>query len=180
TWWIRQAVSRALADQGRTMRLPVHVDAELRRLLRTRRGLAQKLNRDPTLAELAAESGLSEERVSDLLELVEAPVSLETPVGGGDSVYGDLIEDVNSDQPHEATSTRLRTRELTAALSRLSPRLRHVLVLRFGLDGHAPQTLDQVGAGLGITRERVRQLEKRALRELSTLAPQLEFHLRAG
>src|SRR5215475_3237376 len=102
TWWIRQAVSRALADQGRTMRLPVHVDAELRRLLRTRRGLAQKLNRDPTLAELAAESDLSEERVNDLLELVEAPVSLETPVGGGDSVYADLIEDVNSDQPHEA------------------------------------------------------------------------------
>jgi RNA polymerase primary sigma factor len=180
TWWIRQAVSRAVADQGRSIRLPVHVDAELRRLLRTRRGLAQKLNRGPTLAELAAESGLSEERVSDLLELVETPVSLETPVGDGDSVYADLIEDVNSDQPHEATATRLRTGELTAALSLLNPRLRHVLVLRFGLDGHVPQTLDQVGSKFGITRERVRQLEKRALHELSTLAPQLELHLRAG
>jgi RNA polymerase primary sigma factor len=95
-------------------------------------------------------------------------------------VYADLIEDVNSDQPHEATATRLRTGELTAALARLNPRLRHVLVLRFGLDAQAPQTLDQVGAKLGITRQRANQLEKRALHELSRLAPQLEFHLRAG
>jgi RNA polymerase primary sigma factor len=179
TWWIRQAVTRALADQGRTIRLPVHVADQVRRLMRSRRQLAQKLNREPTLAELAAESGFTEERVGDLLELVEDPVSLETPVGDGESLYGDLIEDENSDRPDDATALRLRSRELAAALARLNPRMRRVVVLRFGLGDQAPKTLEEVGAGLGITRERVRQLESRALRELRTVAPDLELYLRA-
>jgi RNA polymerase primary sigma factor len=178
TWWIRQAITRALADQGRTIRLPVHVADQVRRLLRARRQLAQKYNREPTLDELARETQQSEERVRELLELVETPVSLETPVGDGESLYGDLIEDVNSLAPHEQSAEQARGRELAGALDQLNPRMRRVLSLRFGLDGEAPQTLEEVGGQLGITRERVRQLETRALRELRTAAPGLEHYLR--
>jgi RNA polymerase primary sigma factor len=178
TWWIRQAVTRALADQGRTIRLPVHVAEQVRRLLRSRRQLAQKLNREPTIPELAHESQLPENKVRDLLELVEDPVSLDTPVGDGESLYGDMIEDVHSDQPEAQTATRLRHRELVTALSTLNPRMRRVLALRFGLDGGSPKTLEEVGADLGVTRERVRQLEARALRELRLAAPDLELYLR--
>jgi RNA polymerase primary sigma factor len=178
TWWIRQAITRALADQGRTIRLPVHVADQVRRLLRARRQLAQKYNREPTLAELARETQLSEERVRELLELVENPVSLETPVGDGESLYGDLIEDVNALAPHEQSAEHARGKELAGALDQLNPRMRRVLALRFGLDGEPPQTLEQVGSQLGITRERVRQLETRALRELRTANPGLEHYLR--
>jgi RNA polymerase primary sigma factor len=178
TWWIRQAITRALADQGRTIRLPVHVADQVRRLLRARRQLAQKLNREPTLAELAREAQQSEDRVRELLELVENPVSLETPVGDGESLYGDLIEDVHSLAPHEQSAEQARGRELAGALEQLNPRMRRVLSLRFGLDGEAPQTLEEVGSQLGITRERVRQLETRALRELRLAAPGLEHYLR--
>ena len=177
TWWIRQAVTRALADQGRTIRLPVHVAEQTRKVLRARRILAQTLNRDPDVPEIAKESGFPPERVQELLELVEDPVSLETPVGDGESVYSDLIEDTKSDQPDAATAKMLRSRELAGALRRLNPRMRRVLALRFGLDGETPQTLEQVGNGLGITRERVRQLESRALRELRNAAPGLALYL---
>ncbi len=173
TWWIRQAVTRALADQGRTIRLPVHVAEQTRKVLRARRILAQKLNRDPEIPEIAQEAGFTPERVQELLELIEDPVSLETPVGDGESVYSDLIEDTKSDRPDTATAKLLRSKELAGALSRLTPRMRRVLALRFGLDGENPQTLEQVGVGLGITRERVRQLESRALRELRQTAPGL-------
>ena len=178
TWWIRQAITRALADQGRTIRLPVHVAEQVRKVMRARRVLAQKLNREPLLPEIAKESGFPVERVRTLLELVEDPVSLETPVGDGESLYGDLIEDTNSDRPDDATAEVLRSAELSDALLRLSPRMRHVLCRRFGLDGEAPQTLEEVGSDLGITRERVRQLESRALRELRTVAPGLQLYLR--
>src|SRR6186997_509245 len=178
TWWIRQAVTRALADQGRTIRLPVHVADQVRRLMRARRQLAQKYNREPTEKELAKESGFPEKRVRELLELMENPVSLETPVGDGESIYGDLIEDVHSERPDESTSKKLRQSELADALLLLNPRMRRVLSLRFGLNGEVPQTLEEVGAGLGITRERVRQLESRALRELRAVAPDLELYLR--
>jgi RNA polymerase primary sigma factor len=178
TWWIRQSVTRALADQGRTIRLPVHVAEQVRRLLRSRRVLAQKLNREPTIEELTKESGLPEQRVQDLLELVEDPVSLDVPVGDGESLYGDLIEDLNSAQPEEKTAHTLRASELARALAHLNPRMRRVLALRFGLDGEKPQTLEEVGVELGITRERVRQLESRALRELRAAAPDLELYLR--
>ncbi len=178
TWWIRQAVTRALADQGRTIRLPVHVAEQVRRLMRTRRVLAQKINRDPTIEELAKESGFPVERVIQLLDLVEDPVSLETPVGDGESLYGDLIEDTKTESPDGATSDRLCTAELGVALDKLNPRMRHVLSARFGLDGQASRTLEEVGAELGITRERVRQLESRALRELRMVAPDLEHYLR--
>ena len=179
TWWIRQAVTRALADQGRTIRLPVHVADQVRRLMRARRQLAQKLNREPTEEELSKESGFPPQRVRELLDLVEDPVSLETPVGDGESNYADLIEDVNSDRPDDTTAEKLRRTELAEAMRRLNPRMRRVLALRFGLDGEPAQTLEEVGAGLGITRERVRQLESRALRELRAVAPDLELYLRS-
>ena len=159
TWWIRQAVARALAEQGRTIRLPVHVAEQVRRVTRSRRVLAQKLNRDPNLDEIAVEAGFTPERVRELLELLQDPVSLETPVGDGESLYGDMLQDTKSAEPDVQTADRLRATELGVALARLNPRMRHVLAQRFGLDGAVPQTLEEVGAGLGITRERVRQLE---------------------
>jgi RNA polymerase primary sigma factor len=177
TWWIRQSVSRALADQGRTIRLPVHVAEQVRRVQRSRRTLAQKLNRDPSIAEIATDSGFTEERVQELFELVEDPVSLETPVGDGESMVGDLIEDEKSESPDGATATNARTVELTEAIDRLNPRMKHVILRRFGLDGKPPQTLEEVGHDMGITRERVRQLETRALKELRTVAPGLQLYL---
>jgi RNA polymerase primary sigma factor len=179
TWWIRQAITRALADQGRTIRLPVHVAEQVRKVMRARRVLAQKLNREPTQEEVAKESGFTPERVQELLELIEDPVSLETPVGDGESLYGDLIEDTKSDRPDTTTAENLRAVELAAALEELNPRMRLVLARRFGLDGEPPQTLEEVGHSLGITRERVRQLESRALRELRSVAPGLQLYLRA-
>ena len=179
TWWIRQAVTRALADQGRTIRLPVHVAEQVRRVMRARRILSQKLNREPVLHEIAKESGFPESKVRDLLELIEDPISLEPPVGDGESVYS-LIEDHNADLPEETTAEGMRSRELSNALSRLNPRMRLVIARRFGLDGQAPQTLEQVGSELGITRERVRQLESRALRELRNQAPELYLYLRTA
>ena len=118
TWWIRQAVTRALDDQGRTIRLPVHIGEQVRRLRRSQRQLTQKLNREPTVAELAKETGLEESKINDLLDLVEDPISLDTPVGDGDSLYGDLIEDIHSGAPDERTAQRLRATELAKALAR--------------------------------------------------------------
>ena len=179
TWWIRQAVTRAIADQGRTIRLPVHVVDQVRRVMRARRVLTQKLNRDPLPEEIAAESGIELKRVHELFDLVEDPVSLETPVGDGDSMYGDMLEDENAEQPHTALAELLRGAELKEALGSLNERMRHVLELRFGLNGQVPKTLEEVGAELGVTRERVRQLESRALRELQAVAPELRLYLRA-
>jgi len=179
TWWIRQAITRALADQGRTIRLPVHVAEQVRKVMRARRVLAQKLNREPVVDEVAKEAGLTPERVRELLDLVEDPVSLETPVGDGESLYGHLIQDPKLHRPDVTTSDHLRAVELADALGVLNPRMRLVLARRFGLDGEIPQTLEEVGASLGITRERVRQLESRALRELRTVAPSLQLYLRA-
>jgi RNA polymerase primary sigma factor len=177
TWWIRQAISRALADQGRTIRLPVHVAEQARKMLRSRRILTQKLNRDPTIEEIAADSGLIAERVRELLDLVEHPVSLETPVGDGESLYGDLVEDTNAEGPATATANQQRSVELAEALLRLKPRMQRVLTLRFGLDGQPSRTLEEVGLDLGVTRERVRQLETRALQELRATAPGLKLYL---
>jgi RNA polymerase primary sigma factor len=179
TWWIRQAVTRALADQGRTIRLPVHVAEQVRRVMRTRRVLSQKLNREPTLGEISTESGLPERKIRDLLALVEDSVSLETPVGDGESLYGDLIEDENVERPETATADNLRSAELAKALTHLKPRMRLVVEWRFGLNGKVPQTLEEVGRELGITRERVRQLEARALRDLRAAAPSLHLYLRS-
>jgi RNA polymerase primary sigma factor len=178
TWWIRQAVTRALSDQGRTIRLPVHVAEQVRRAQRSRRQLAQKLNRDPSVEEIAVDAGFTVERVRELFDLVEDPVSLETPVGDGESMVADLIEDEKSESPDGATADSARSADLAAAIERLNPRMKHVVLRRFGLDGRPPQTLEEVGADLGITRERVRQLEARALKELRAVAPGLQHYLR--
>jgi RNA polymerase primary sigma factor len=180
TWWIRQAVTRALADQGRTIRLPVHVADQVRRVTRARRLLSQKLNREPALAEIARESGFPETKVRDLLALIDDPISLEAPVGDGESVYADLIEDDNAERPDETTALGMRSTELVNALARLSPRLGFVINARFGLDGQPAQTLDQVGNALGISRERVRQLEAKALQQLRSHAPELNLYLRTA
>jgi RNA polymerase primary sigma factor len=179
TWWIRQAVTRALADQGRLIRLPVHVADQVRRVMKARRVLAQRLSRDPVLAELAVESGLPESRVKELLELVEDPISLETPVGEGDSMYADLIEDEKTERPEAAVAESVRSVELAQALAGLEPRLQEVIDRRYGLTSDAPQTLEEIGQVLGVTRERVRQLEGRALRELRAAAPELGLYLRS-
>jgi RNA polymerase primary sigma factor len=179
TWWIRQAISRALADQGRTIRLPVHVGDQVRKVLRARRQLTQKFNRDPSNEEVATEVGITPERVGELLELVAHPVSLETPVGDGESLYADMIEDERADSPDQVTAENHRGVELEAALGSLDPRMRQVIERRYGLDGQASQTLEELGAALGITRERVRQLENKALRELRRAAPALKLYLQA-
>jgi RNA polymerase primary sigma factor len=179
TWWIRQSVTRALADQGRTIRLPVHVAEQVRRVRKSRRQLAQKLNRDPSVEEISKDSGFTEERIRELFDLVEDPVSLETPVGDGESMVADLVEDIRSESPDGATANNARTAELAAAIERLDPRQKYVVLRRFGLDGEPSETLEEVGGALGITRERVRQLETRALRELRTVAPGLQLYLQS-
>jgi RNA polymerase primary sigma factor len=177
TWWIRQAVTRALADQGRTIRLPAHVADQVRRVQRSRRHLAQRLNHEPSIEEIAADSGFPEQRVRELFELVEDPFSLETPVGDGQARIADTVEDSASETPDTTAARHARASDLARAIDRLNPRSRHVVLRRFGLDGRPPQTLEEVGADLGITRERVRQLETRALKELRMVAPGLQHYL---
>jgi RNA polymerase primary sigma factor len=179
TWWIKQAISRALAEQGRTIRLPVHVAEQVRKVMRARRELGQELNRDPSIDEIAKKSGFEVARVQQLLELVQDYVSLETPVGDGESNMSDLIEDANATAPEAETADAFRSRELQDAIGKLKSRQQRVLVERYGLEeGGAPKTLEEVGRILGITRERVRQLEQRALRDLKEIAPGLEHYLR--
>jgi RNA polymerase primary sigma factor len=177
TWWIRQSITRALADQGRTIRIPVHVAEQVRRMMRSRRLLTQKLNRDPTFDELAQDSGFPVKRIEQLLTLVDDPISLEAPVGDGDSQFGDLIEDVMSDRPEERTALRLRDTELAVALEQLNPRMREVLELRFGLTGGDPMTLEAVAKRFGLTSERIRQLQSRALTQLRLIAADLAHHI---
>ncbi len=173
TWWIKQAITRALADQGRTIRLPVHVADQVRKAFRARRQLAQKLNRDPSTEEIATESGFTPARVEELFELMTDPLSLESPIGDGESVFADVIEDKRSGSVDSASNDKERAIALAAALEVLVPRMRRVVERRFGLDGQPPQTLEELGTELGITRERVRQLELRALRQLREQAPGL-------
>ncbi len=180
TWWIRQAVTRALADQGRLIRLPVHVADQVRRVVRARRVLAQKLNHDPSLAEIARESNLPPARVKQLLEVVEDAVSLDSRVGEGDSLFGQLVEDDTVESPEEEVGARLRAAELERALSQIEPRLRELIERRYGLAGRRQQTLEEIGRELGVTRERVRQLESRALRALRAVAPDLADYLRTA
>jgi RNA polymerase sigma factor (sigma-70 family) len=146
--------------------------------MRSRRQLTQKLNRDATMEEIAKDSGFTIERVRELFSLVEDPVSLETPIGDGESMVADMIPDLKSESPDGAHADNARSLELADAIGRLNPRMKHVVLRRFGLDGRPPQTLEEVGTDLGITRERVRQLETRALRELRAVAPGLQLYLR--
>jgi len=177
TWWIRQSMSRAIADQGRTIRLPLHVLDVVKKLHRAKRKLTQTLGRDPLAAELAAELEIPVERVIELQRMTEDPVSLETPVGDGESLFSDMVEDVNARRPDDHVAGDERRRQLEEALDSLNERTRRVIEARFGLGDRDPATLEQVGTEIGVTRERVRQIETRALRELEVKNPALKDFL---
>ena len=177
TWWIRQSMSRAIADQGRTIRLPLHVLDVVKKLHRAKRKLTQTLGRDPLAAELAAELEIPVERVIELQRMTEDPVSLETPVGDGESLFSDMVEDVNAPRPDDHVAGYERRRQLEEALESLNERTRRVIEARFGLGDRDPATLEQVGTEIGVTRERVRQIETRALRELEVKNPALKDFL---
>jgi RNA polymerase primary sigma factor len=167
TWWIRQAITRAIADQARTIRVPVHVVETMHRVVRQHRELAQQLGRDPLPTELAAVCGLSAVRVRELLALVPEPVSLSAPVGDhDDGELGDLIEDVEVADPERLTEQQQRMEYVERALASLGERERRVVRLRFGLEDGRPHTLEDVGNTFGVTRERVRQIEARSLAKL--------------
>jgi RNA polymerase primary sigma factor len=176
TWWIRQAVSRALADQGRTIRLPVHIVERLQQLGAAERRLIQKLDKEPSTGELAEELGWAEEQVESLVRQRQHTVSLETPVGDDNSTLVDMIRDTSEWAPDEAAMRILTREDVIQALEDLPPRLRLLLALRFGFFDDRPRTLEEVGEELGVTRERVRQLERQALDRLrhSERLPTLE------
>ena len=178
TSWVRQSMTRAIADQARTIRQPLHVLDLVKKLHRANRALAQKLGRDPLPSELAAELQIPIERVLELQRTIEDPVSLEGRVGDGESNFADLVEDQNARQPEAAVTRSQREQELRAALDELGDRTRRVLEARFGLNNREPATLEQVGVEIGVTRERVRQIETRALRELEAKNPGLRDFLR--
>jgi len=167
TWWIRQAITRAIADQARTIRIPVHMTDTVNKVTRVSRQLLQKLGRDPTPEEIGKVMGVSGQRVREILRAAEQPVSLETPVGGdGDSALGDFIRDESELPPEEAVSYTVLREEVEEVLQMLAPRERRVLRLRFGLEDGRPRTLEEVGGEFGVTRERIRQIESKALRRL--------------
>lgn len=167
TWWIRQAVSRAVADQGRTIRVPVHMGDQLNRMRRFQLQLTQELGRDPSIAELASGMETTPDKVEDLMEISRRPVSLEAPIDEeGDSTFGDFVEDVNSPAPADEVASHLLHEQLDEALERLPGREAQILRLRYGLEDGRVYTLEEVGQTIGVTRERVRQLEAQALNRL--------------
>ncbi len=170
TWWIRQAITRGIADQARTIRVPVHMVETINRLVRVRRQLVQELERDPTNEEIALKMEITPQRVEQILKIAQEPVSLETPVGDeDDSSLGDFIEDDELARPHVAIDTKLRREELQGVLALLSHRERKVLELRYGLAGEDSMTLEEVGRYFGVTRERIRQIETRTLFKLKSM-----------
>jgi len=167
TWWIRQAITRAIADQARTIRIPVHMVETINKLIRIQRQLLQELGREPTAAEIAKEMGLTAERVREITKIAQEPVSLETPIGEEeDSHLGDFIEDQDAPAPPDVASFTLLREQLGEVLDSLSSRERDVLRLRFGLEDGRARTLEEVGQVFGVTRERIRQIEAKALRKL--------------
>ncbi|MFD5463591.1 RNA polymerase sigma factor [Kitasatospora sp. NPDC127059] len=167
TWWIRQAMSRALADQARTIRVPVHVVELINRVVRVQRTLLQQRGVEPTAADIATALELTEVRVRELLRLAQEPISLHTPVGEQDDVaLGDLIEDADAASPAESAAFLLLRQHLDAVLSTLGERERQVVQLRYGLDDGRPRTLEEIGAVFGVTRERIRQIESKTLVKL--------------
>ena len=170
TWWIRQAVSRALADKARTIRIPVHMVERLNKLISAERMLIQQLGREPTAEEIAEELECEVREVRDVLRLAQQPVSLEKPMGEeDDSALADFVEDVSAESPFEIASEALRRENITRVLASLPRREREVLELRYGIIGGRARTLEEVGRAFNITRERVRQIENRTLKKLQTL-----------
>ncbi len=167
TWWIRQAITRSIADQARTIRIPVHMVETINRLVRTSRQLLQELGREPTMEEVAARADMPVERVSEIMKMSQEPVSLETPIGEEeDSHLGDFIQDDNVMVPQDAATSILLHEQLMEVLETLTEREQKVLRLRFGLDDGRPRTLEEVGREFKVTRERIRQIEAKALRKL--------------
>ncbi len=169
TWWIRQAITRAIADQARTIRIPVHMVETINKMVRTQRTLTQKLKREPTQEEVALEMGITVERVQAIQKTAQEPISLESPVGEEeDSSLGDFIADQDTLTPYEYTSKEMLKRELDAALGTLTDREEKVLRMRFGLLDGKSRTLEEVGKEFNVTRERIRQIEAKAIRKLRT------------
>ncbi len=167
TWWIRQAITRAIADQARTIRIPVHMVETMNRVFKTARQLAQKLGREPTTSELAKATDLTEDKINEIYRISQDTTSLAAPVGEEqDSFLGDFIEDVASPSPYEETSKELLKESIKDVLETLDEREAKVLALRFGLAGEPPKTLEEVGKIFNVTRERIRQIEAKALRKL--------------
>ena len=167
TWWIRQAITRAISDQARTIRIPVHMGEAINRVTRASHALLQELGREPTTAEIAEKVGMPESRVSEILKIGQDPISIDMPIGDdGDSHLGDFIPANENTQPSEATSRTMLREQLEKVLKRLGPREEQVVRMRFGLlDGHC-YTLEEVGKEFDVTRERIRQIEAKALRQL--------------
>ncbi|MEC9488416.1 MAG: RNA polymerase sigma factor RpoD [Halanaerobium sp.] len=167
TWWIRQAITRAIADQARTIRIPVHMVETINKLIRVSRQLLQELGRDPTPEEIADEMDLTPEKVREIMKVAQEPVSLETPIGEEeDSHLGDFIEDEDAPAPAAAASYLMLKEQLGDVLDTLTDREKRVLELRFGIEDGRPRTLEEVGKEFGVTRERIRQIEAKALRKL--------------
>ena len=167
TWWIRQAITRAIADQARTIRIPVHMVETINKLIRVSRRLLQELGREPTPSEIAEQMGITEARVMEIQKIAQDPVSLETPIGEEeDSHLSDFIEDEGSVSPTEAVAFTMLKEQLLGVLDTLTPREEKVLRLRYGLDDSRPRTLEEVGKEFNVTRERIRQIEAKALRKL--------------
>jgi RNA polymerase nonessential primary-like sigma factor len=167
TWWIRQAISRGMADQGRTIRLPVHLVEQVNKLSRLKRELHQQLGRDATMAELASESGIAEEKIADLLDHARDPVSLDMPVGSDEEApLGDFIEDSESTSAESAVVAGFMHDDINRVLRTLDDREQTVVRLRYGLDDGRPRTLDEIGRVFGISRERVRQIERDSMAKL--------------
>ena len=167
TWWIRQAITRAIADQARTIRIPVHMVETINKVIRVSRQLLQELGHDPTPEEIAEEMGMPVDKVRDILKIAQEPVSLETPIGEEeDSHLGDFIPDEDASEPSEAASFTLLKEQLMTVLSTLTPREEKVLRLRFGIEDGRTRTLEEVGKEFNVTRERIRQIEAKALRKL--------------
>ncbi|MBQ4645753.1 MAG: RNA polymerase sigma factor RpoD [Candidatus Gastranaerophilales bacterium] len=167
TWWIRQAITRAIADQARTIRIPVHMVETINKLKKVTRKLAQELARKPSEEELSAEMGISINKLREIIKVAQEPLSLETPIGKEeDSRLGDFIEDKDADAPVKTVAHELLREDLAEVLGSLSPRERDVLRLRFGMDDGRQRTLEEVGQLFGVTRERIRQIEAKALRKL--------------
>jgi RNA polymerase primary sigma factor len=170
TWWIRQAVTRAIADKARTIRIPVHMVEKLNKVVHIERQLVQRLGREPRPEEIAEELEMTTEEVREILRMAQHPVSLEKPIGEEeDSALGDFVEDENTETPDEAASLTLRRSDIEVALASLPKRERQVIELRFGLTGGQPCTLEEVGKAFGVTRERIRQIENNTLKKLESL-----------
>ena len=170
TWWIRQAVTRAIADKGRTIRIPVHMVEKLNKVVHVERQLIQQLGREPTPEEIANELETTVREVRDVLRMAQQPISLEKPIGEeDDSALGDFVEDQTAESPFELASERLRRENLRRALAALPEREREVIEMRFGLTGERPYTLEEVGRAFNVTRERIRQIENHTLKKLEAL-----------